>query len=72
MTSYDAEHRRRLIILGALWLFILGVLFGFREVVLPFAAAALIAFLIAPAVNRLHQFAIRGRHLPRWGAILVV
>lgn len=66
------DRRRRFLILGALWLFIFIVLIAFRGVMLPFATAALIAFLIAPAVNRLSQLSIRGRHLPRWVALLLV
>ncbi|HLL52427.1 MAG TPA: AI-2E family transporter, partial [Myxococcaceae bacterium] len=68
----NADRRRRLVILGCLWAFILAVLVVFRAVVLPFAAAALIAFLIHPAVSRLSQLSVGGWHLPRWVAVLLV
>ena len=64
--------RHRKIILGGLWLFILVVLVAFRAVVLPFAAAALVAYLVAPLVNRMAQLKIAGHSFPRWSAILVI
>ena len=39
---------------------------------LPFAGAGLIAYLIAPAVERLHRLQIRGRAVPRWVAVLLI
>jgi len=66
----NPDRRRRFLILGALWLFILLVLVTFHAVLLPFAAAALIAFLMAPAVNGIIRLSVRGRHPPRWVAIL--
>lgn len=58
--------------LGALWLFALVVLLAFHSVVLPFAAAALVAYIIAPLVRWLTARRVGGRHLPRWGAVLIV
>jgi predicted PurR-regulated permease PerM len=59
-------------ILAALWLFILVVLVFFRAVVMPFAGAALVAFLVAPAVDRISQIRVGKRPVPRWGAILII
>lgn len=67
-----AQRRRRLFILGALWAFVLVVLVVFRHVVLPFAGAALIAYLIAPLVGRITTVRVKGKNIPRWAALLLV
>jgi putative heme transporter len=67
-----ADRTRRLIILAGLWLFVLAVLILFRSVVMPFAVAALIAYLVAPLVKRLTRVRIGSRHLPRWVAIIFI
>ena len=67
-----ADRTRRLLILASLWLFVLAVLVVFRSVVMPFAAAALIAYLVAPLVDRLTRVRIRQRQLPRWVAIILI
>jgi predicted PurR-regulated permease PerM len=67
-----AERHKRLLLLGALWLAIAGVLFAFRSVVLPFAGAALIAYLVHPLVKRITQLRLAGRHVPHWVGILLV
>ncbi len=74
MVDRDANStgRRRLIILGSLWLFVVLVLVAFRSVVLPFAGAALIAYLVAPLVDRLTTLRLAQRPLPRWVAILLI
>src|SRR5689334_13067505 len=74
MSSDDpsALSRRRLIILGGLWATILVVLIAFRSVVLPFAGAALIAYLLAPLVERITSVRIRKKSLPRWMAIILI
>jgi predicted PurR-regulated permease PerM len=66
------ERRKRLLILAALWLAIAGVLFAFRSVVLPFAGAALIAYLVHPLVTRITRLRVAGRHVPHWVGILLV
>ena len=66
------DRRRRLLVLGGLWVFVFAVLIVFRGVVLPFAAAALIAFLVAPLVNRLTRVRVGKRQLPHWLAILLI
>jgi predicted PurR-regulated permease PerM len=67
-----ADRTRRLLILASLWLFVLAVLIVFRSVVLPFAAAALIAYLVAPLVDRLTRVRVGRRQLPRWVAIILI
>lgn len=70
--TYALSRRRRLIILASLWVAVAIVLFAFRAVVLPFAAAALIAYLIAPLVHWLSGARLGRRHLPRWVAVIVI
>lgn len=67
-----AERRRRLLILGCLWLSVVAVLVAFRSVVVYFAAAGLLAYLVAPLVSRITRLEVRGRSAPRWAAILVI
>lgn len=66
------DARTRLLLLSGLWIFLLVLAFLFRGVILPFAGAGLIAYLIHPAVRGLQRRSIRGFHLPRWVAILVI
>jgi putative heme transporter len=66
------EHRKRLIILACLWVSIAGVLLAFRSVVMPFAGAALIAYLVQPLVARITRRKVAGRPVPRWVAILLI
>jgi predicted PurR-regulated permease PerM len=70
--SAPAERRKRLIILACLWGAILAVLLSFRSVVMPFAGAALIAYLVQPLVARITRFRVVGRQIPRWVAILLI
>lgn len=51
---------------------LLIVLVEFREVLLPFALAALLAYLLAPVIGRLNQLRILKRQVPRGAAILLV
>ncbi|MCI0572168.1 MAG: AI-2E family transporter [Myxococcaceae bacterium] len=67
-----AGNRKRLVLLAGLWLFLLLVAVVFRGVLLVFAGAALIAYLIAPGVNRLSKVRIRGHAIPRWVAVLLL
>ncbi|MDY7228628.1 AI-2E family transporter [Hyalangium rubrum] len=66
------ERRKRLIILACLWLAIAAVLITFRSVVMPFAGAALIAYLVQPLVARITRLRVGGRQIPRWVAILLI
>jgi putative heme transporter len=67
-----ASPQRRLVLLSALWLFVLVVLVVFRSVVMPFAGAALVAYLVAPGVDQIVQVRVRGKPVPRWVAILLI
>ncbi|MHB8877464.1 MAG: AI-2E family transporter [Myxococcaceae bacterium] len=67
-----SERRQRLIILGTLWIALGLTVVIFRSVLLPFAGAALIAYLVAPLVSRISGLRVRGRPVPRWVAILVI
>ena len=71
-TPRPVDPRTRLLLLSGLWVFLLVLAFIFRGVILPFAGAGLIAYLIQPAVHWLQRLRIRGFNLPRWVAILVI
>lgn len=66
------DRKRRLITLALLWVFAIAVLLFFRSVVVPFAGAALIAYLVAPAVHWLCRLKLKNRSIPRWVAILTI
>lgn len=66
------ERRKRLVILACLWVTILAVLVLFRSVVMPFAGAALIAYLVQPLVARIMRLRVAGRAIPHWVAILII
>lgn len=67
-----AQRRKRLLILAGLWLVIAAILSFFRAVLLPFAGAALIAYLVHPLVTRLTRVRVRGWSVPRWVGILLI
>jgi putative heme transporter len=67
-----AERRKRLSILMGLWVTIVAILVLFHSVLLPFASAALIAYLVQPLVTRIARLKVGGRNVPRWVAILVI
>ena len=69
-TLPSARHRQ--LVLLILWIAALSVLIVFRSVVLPFAGAALIAYLVAPLVDRISKLKIGTRPIPRWVAILTI
>jgi predicted PurR-regulated permease PerM len=66
------QRRKRLYILSGLWLTIAVILGLFHSVLLPFASAALIAYLVHPLVTRVARIQVRGRNIPRWVAILLI
>ncbi|WNG45115.1 AI-2E family transporter [Archangium minus] len=66
------QRRKRLYILAGLWLTVAVILALFHSVLLPFASAALIAYLVHPLVTRLTRVQVRGRYLPRWVGILLI
>jgi predicted PurR-regulated permease PerM len=66
------ERRLKLRTFTALWLFAFAVLVVFRSAILPFAGSALIAYVVAPAVDRIAQISVGKRTVPRWVAILII
>ncbi len=66
------ERQKRLVILACLWGAIAAVLVLFHSVVLPFAGAALIAYLVQPLVARITRVRVAGRPVPHWVAILLI
>lgn len=63
---------RRMLILGFLWLCAVLILVRFREVLLPFGLAVLIAFIIEPAVSWVSTRPIAGRRIPRVAVVLAI
>ncbi|MCP4498964.1 MAG: AI-2E family transporter [Deltaproteobacteria bacterium] len=63
---------RRNALYFALWAVILGTVFALRAVALPFLLAILLAYVIEPLVSRVAKLKIKGRLVPRWGAILLI
>lgn len=52
-------------------LLIAGVIV-FHPVLVPFLLAVLVAYVLAPVVAAVERVPIRGKHLPRWTAVLLV
>jgi predicted PurR-regulated permease PerM len=65
----SSELRGRLI-LYALWGCVALALIVFRQALLPFAVAFVIAYLLEPLVERLARLRVRGRAVPRWLAVI--
>lgn len=61
---------RRTFILAGLWTFLAALLIVYRDVLLPFGLALLLAFIIEPAVERLAELKLRDRPLGRPLAII--
>jgi predicted PurR-regulated permease PerM len=66
------DRRSKLLIFAGLWVAAICALLLFRSVILPFAGAALIAYVVAPLVERISQIRVRGRKLPRWASLLII
>lgn len=65
--------RRRRRAFFAVWgALILGTLIVFRGVLLPFFLAMVVAYVLTPVVSVLERIELRGRRLPRWGAVIAV
>jgi predicted PurR-regulated permease PerM len=63
---------RRFAKLWGFALFCVLVVYLFRAVALPFLFAILVAYILAPVVNRFSRIQIRGRPFPRGLAVIVV
>src|SRR5262252_5782267 len=53
-------------------LFCILVVYIFREVVLPFLFAILVAYILAPLVARFSRVRIGARAFPRWAAVIIL
>jgi predicted PurR-regulated permease PerM len=53
-------------------LFCVLVVYIFREVVLPFLFAILVAYILAPLVARFSRVRIGARPFPRWAAVIIL
>jgi predicted PurR-regulated permease PerM len=62
----------RFVLLVLLLLLVLAAVYFFHEVLLPFALALFLAYLLAPVIDRLCTLHLRRWHLPRGAAILAV
>ena len=67
-----SEGGKGKIILAVLWLCLAAVLVAFRHVLLPFAVAFVVAYLLEPLVSRMERWRVKGRGLPRWVAVIVL
>src|SRR6185295_529152 len=79
MVSRDPAPRSRTLAwlrrFAKLWgfaLFCLFVVYAFREVVLPFLFAVLVAYILSPLVDRFERLKIRGRPFPRGLAVIIL
>jgi len=63
---------RRFAKLWGFALFCIFVVFAFREVVLPFLFAVLVAYILAPLVDRFGRLTIRGKPFPRGLAVVIL
>ncbi len=62
-------RRRRYFLLGFFFLIAVTVVV-FREVLLPFALAIIIAYVLSPTIAAGERLTIAGRHAPRWAVVL--
>lgn len=65
-------ERRRQIFFAVSGLLLIAILAVFREVLLPFLLALVVAFVFAPVVARLERVRMGRRALPRWAAVLLL
>ena len=63
---------RRFAKLWGFALFCIFIVYIFREVALPFLFAILVAYILAPVVDRFERFKIRGKAFPRGLAVIIV
>ncbi len=59
-------------LLAAVWVLVAVTFWVAWPVLLPFALAALAAYVLEPLVARLSEKRISGRPVPRWAAVLIV
>ena len=66
------SERRRRIFFTVSGVFALLVIVAFREVLAPFVLACVVAYVLAPVVDRVERLPGKSRPLPRWIAVLSV
>ncbi len=59
-------------VLTLVWVIVFGITALAWRVLLPFVLAALVAYVIDPLICAITRLRVRGRVLPRWGAVLGV
>ena len=72
MDEVARTRLKRLGILVGTALFFCVILVVFREILVPFIIAVVLAYVLHPAVKWLHGLRLRKRQLPRWAAVLVL
>ncbi len=72
--SPDGVDQRRRWAFFAIWgIVVLGVVITFREVLMPFLLAVIVAYVLAPVVELVQKLEIgRGKHLPKWASVIIV
>ena len=65
-------ERPRRVLWVLVWISLAALAIGFREILLPFLLGALLAYILHPPVTWISGRRLRGRSLPRWGAVLVI
>src|SRR5689334_7308192 len=63
---------RRFAKLWGFALFCIFVVYTFREVALPFLFAILVAYILAPVVDRFERVKVRGKPFPRGLAVIIL
>jgi predicted PurR-regulated permease PerM len=61
-----------LAVTAMVWVIVLAIFFAAQGALLPFVLAALFAYVIDPLIVRLTRVRVRGRSVPRSGAVIVV
>ena len=61
-----------LIILAFLLMVFFAFIVAVREVLLPFILAVVIAYILSPVVNRLHEIKLGRLNMPRWTAVILI
>ncbi len=69
--SGPGSRKRRRVFLWASGVTLAVVLLTFRAVLLPFALAIVLAYVLSPAITAGERIAIAGRRAPRWIVVLV-
>lgn len=66
------SRKRRRWFLGISGLLFVATLIVFRDVLMPFLLAIVLAYVLSPVVNAGQQVKIGGRHTPRWIVVLTL